>query len=901
MENIEPLEEKIIKNFPKKIVNKGYRHEIDELRKFPMFVAEYMISQRADRRGNLYPDGLKNIIHDIQLSNPEKSSKELIKSNLLTLGEVELIDHFQVYTDLRKGKYFTQINTIDERATVNEDLLAPSSFPSLLENGLWGKAIFEYLQSGESTSVNMKGFAPYEANFTGFNKYLKAREKFSTEEWINLLILTVGLNPACFKRREKLLYLARLIPLVEIGTNSLEIGPAQTGKSFLYENISKHVRMLLGGDITPAKLIYNKSTKQNGFVFQRDVLVFDEINKQNKNISSIVSSLQQIMASNRVERGELDATTDVSLVFQGNPMKKGITIESRENALKVLPKDFQDCAFLDRIHRYIHGWDFSIFQPKFLNRHLGLTLSYFSNILHRLRKENYTFLINSNLDFFSLDSDNQKSFISNRDLQAIRSTISGYIKIIYPHARITPEEWQEIAELAVELRQNVINEMVRIDKSYKKILKVRLKIHEALVDSQKSAKTSAKQKVKPKIIPKETLAETEDYLLSFLFPEISINKQCYLTDSIPYWMLKNILSSGKMILKDNRLFLKSTELQYGIKVTDDPALIIPMNVAGTSVTYSEEEDCFNEYNRNLKALFYKINKYSDSLDRFQFFKVKISKKSSQPQFLELLKKFEDAESRLHYIKKSVFIAIRESIQKEMDEIIDANAKTPDLLQGNYHVAILPSKERINKIKEFSTKWFEFQRTYDKNTNMLVNKAVQLGIRYMAENEDEYLFNGEKFVLIAFDMNNLHYTQREMMDENKKKLSYYPPLIKKIRSYLARNGKYLALFFVSNHLKAYKKYFPESENIKWEIETLYKDHKKGEYVDVDTTLGVQVAIYIEKYKNQIKEFHLASGDKDIHKIIDIANELNIPTCLIYVSADSTSNYMRDIVQNTYFLE
>ncbi len=219
--------------------------------------------------------------------------------------------------------------------------------------------------------------------------------------------------------------------------------------------------MLVGAEISSSKLIFNQNTHQNGLVFQKDVICFDEVNKGHSAFLEVVPKLQQIMAFGRVERYDMEAMTDVSLVFQGNikfTVRSGKTVPQRDDFLEhELPVLMYDCAFLDRIHLFIHGWEFPVYDPEMINTNFGLISNYMGQILHKLRREDTSSLIRSRVKFFRVDPIGAQKPVTARDFAALNDVISGYIKLIYPHKKITDEEIEEIAQIVVHLRQNVID------------------------------------------------------------------------------------------------------------------------------------------------------------------------------------------------------------------------------------------------------------------------------------------------------------------------------------------------------------------------------------------------------------------------------------------------------------
>jgi ATP-dependent Lon protease len=462
---VKSLYEKIKEHFKNKYLNKEFVDTIHDLEHFPKFVREFLISKYANEEGTVDADDLKNIISEIKKNSFEKADKEKIKSICLELSNIELIDHVQVYVDLKNGRYVTHIKQIDEKALVNKDLVQPGKYDDLLKCGLWGKATYQYIKNADAIRFNLCDFTPYQSSGVVLSGFKNKRKNFSTSEWIDLLIKSIGINPEVLSEEQKMLYLARLIPLVEARTNSLELGQAGTGKSFVYEQASEFARVFLGQDISEAVLIYNEQNKQLGIIFNKDLICFDEVDKGKSSFRHIIPKLQQIMASNSVERGEFQAMTDISIVFQGNILfreSSGQREPTYSNFIEQhLPKEMQDVSFLDRIHLFIRGWELPTFSTDLKNKDIGLVYNYLGHIFHKFRKENVYDSIRERFQFFKRTSDNREVALSARDNTALRHIISGYVKLIFPDLQISDEELKMILKYAIKLRQNVINEIIK--------------------------------------------------------------------------------------------------------------------------------------------------------------------------------------------------------------------------------------------------------------------------------------------------------------------------------------------------------------------------------------------------------------------------------------------------------
>lgn len=890
---LDNLDQKSIDQFPNKVVRKSYAISIPEFKKLPTYVSEFLISIYADENGNLRQDAIERIVETMKLKAHEKKSKEALKSLALELGSIELIDHFEVYTDLHRGKYFTHISILDEKATVNRDLLSPTRFQPLLKGGLWGKAKFQHIKQGDFASLNMDQFESYQTSNVILKNYVISRSQFSTEEWIDFLIRSMGFNPKAFNKEQKLMYLARLLPMVEECLNLLELGPPGTGKSFIYENASEYCRVLLGGEISPAKLIYDQISRRIGLVFKKDVLCFDEINKKNTRLNDIIPKLQQIMASNRVERGELEAMTQVSIVFQGNidfQLKENEARPKEEDYLKILPKDMYNSAFLDRIHLFIHGWEFPRIAEDHLNENLGLISNYFGQILHKLRKEHVSYLIDEEIEFYKIDREGNKKGISIRDKNALYHIISGLIKLIFPNKIIIKNEWIEIVDFAIKLRQNVITEMEKIDNTLGRSLRYNFvdeisvpessTIHEDINSIEEAQKS-----INP--------PNSEEYQLDLL--KISVNEDNFLVKKIPYFLLK-LLVEEEQIIVENRKFKLKTESNsdFQIERINESSIEIFESLQTISKNYSDEEDELINIEKKLEELLKAIKRYG-------VIKKKIAIVTTRHDYLEhnveinkLIEEFEQKTMHIQNIATYFTRVIENKINSIITMIQKGRGLEPDLLSHDYSPIINEKEKVLNQIKNRIELWEKINLKFNPVSELYTRIYSHIKERNDEIKKSKLIFNGAKFPLFAFDVNNL------IISFNKKYPHTYrrkESPIMKIKKKFLKDKPYLAKFFTTDHLRSELNMIPLDEYNEFYIEQTYKDRSKGLFVDVDTALAAHTYHLIEIYKDQLTHFYLGSGDKDFHFIIEKAKENNIPVSIIIVDESNLSTDMAQLIPDS----
>ena len=294
-----------------------------------------------------------------------------------------------------------------------------------------------------------------------FEEFLAARRKFTTEEWMDVLMQSIGFNPEMFTRRGKLLTLIRLIPYCERNYNLIELGPKGTGKSHIYAEFSPHGMLISGAEVSVAKLFVNNSSAKVGLVGYWDCVSFDEFAGKDKKVDkSLVDIMKNYMANRSFSRGIEQLSAEASMVFMGNTKKSVAYMLKHSHFFDQLPDKYIDSAFLDRLHAYSPGWEVSPVRSELFTSGYGFIVDYIAEILKHLRSEDFT---SSYKEHFEIVSE-----VSIRDQTGFEKTFSGLMKIIHPHGEATPEEMRELLQFSMECRRRVREHILRIDDTFKR-------------------------------------------------------------------------------------------------------------------------------------------------------------------------------------------------------------------------------------------------------------------------------------------------------------------------------------------------------------------------------------------------------------------------------------------------
>lgn len=455
------LDQKINRYFPGLVVRKDLVKLVKGNAIVPSYVLEYLLGQYcATSDEESIQSGIETVKGILARHYVHRNEAGLIRSTIREKGRHKVIDKISVDLNEKKDVYeATFANLGIKQVLVSPDVV--KRHPKLLVSGVWCIADIEYFYS-EDKDVSpwiLDTIKPIQLSAFDFETYLAARREFSTGEWIDLLIQSIGFNPELFGHRSKLIQLIRLIPYCERNYNLIELGPKGTGKSHIYSEFSPHGILISGGEVTVAKLFVNNANGKIGLVGYWDAVAFDEFaGKQKRVDKALVDILKNFMANKSFSRGIETLGAEASMAFVGNTQHTLPYMLHHSDLFSDLPDKYYDSAFLDRLHFYIPGWEVDIIRGEMFSDGYGFVVDYLAEILRNLRNHDYSHLYT---DHFELLED-----ISTRDRTAVQKTFSGLMKILFPHEAASPAEMEELLRFAIEGRKRVKDQLMRLDATY---------------------------------------------------------------------------------------------------------------------------------------------------------------------------------------------------------------------------------------------------------------------------------------------------------------------------------------------------------------------------------------------------------------------------------------------------
>ncbi|MCW4354165.1 BREX system Lon protease-like protein BrxL [Hoyosella sp. YIM 151337] len=452
------LDRKINEHFAGLVVRKDLVKAVKGNAIVPSYVLEYLLGQYAasDDEATIQAgiDAVRKILADHYV---HRNQSELVKSTIRERGRYKIIDKVIVTLNDKDDVYEATFTNLGIKQVLVESTTI-TAHPKLLVGGVWCICDIEYFHSDNARVVPwiLGSIKPIQLSNFDFDVYVEARQKFTTDEWIDLLIQSIGFNPEVFGRRAKLIQLVRLIPFVERNYNLVELGPKGTGKSHIYSEFSPHGMLISGGEVTVPKLFVNNSNGRIGLVGYWDVVAFDEFaGKKKRTDKALVDIMKNYMANKSFSRGVETLGAEASMVFVGNTSHNVPYMLKHSDLFDELPESYHDPAYLDRLHFYIPGWEVDIIRGEMFSDGYGFVVDYIAEVLKSMRNTDYS---DRYQQHFTLGSD-----ISTRDRDGIHKTFSGLMKILYPNGEASKEEIEEILRFAIEGRKRVKDQILRID------------------------------------------------------------------------------------------------------------------------------------------------------------------------------------------------------------------------------------------------------------------------------------------------------------------------------------------------------------------------------------------------------------------------------------------------------
>ena len=458
------LDQKINTHFPGLVVRKDLVKTVKGNAIVPTYVLEYLLGQYcATNDEATIQSGIETVKEILRKHYVHRSESGLVRSTIREKGRHKVIDKIGVALNDKADVYEAEFANLGiKRVLVDSGTI--KAHPKLLVSGVWciAEVEYEFTEDKNTSPWILSSLKPIQLSHFDFDVYVEARKQFSTDEWIDLLMQSIGFNPEFFGKRSKLSQLIRLIPFCERNYNLIELGPKGTGKSHIYSEFSPHGILISGGEVTVPKLFVNNSSGKIGLVGYWDVVAFDEFAGQQKRVDkSLVDIMKNYMANKSFSRGVETLGAEASMVFVGNTQHAVPYMLKHTDLFDELPMKYHDSAFLDRLHFYIPGWEVDIIRGEMFSDGYGFVVDYLAEVLRALRSHDYS---DRYKDHFALSTD-----ISTRDRNGINKTFSGLIKILFPHGEASPEEIEEILRFAIEGRKRVKDQLMRIDSTYAEV------------------------------------------------------------------------------------------------------------------------------------------------------------------------------------------------------------------------------------------------------------------------------------------------------------------------------------------------------------------------------------------------------------------------------------------------
>lgn len=473
----EIIKDKLRQNFDGKIVRKDLTKKIKEGANVPVYVLEFLLGQYCSSDDDeVIEQGVQNVKHILadNFVRPDEAQKVL--SRLRSRGSHTIIDMVTVRLDIKKDCFFAEFSNLGlANIPITDEY--PEKYDRLLCGGIWCIVQLDYESEGDNnfgiidvdgntlqskqkkqkdiSPISIRKLTPIQMPHIDIDDLKRGRQAFTKEEWLDVMLRSIGMEPDELTYREKWLLLTRMIPLVENNFNLCELGPRSTGKSHLYKEISPNSILVSGGQTTVANLFYNMGRKTVGLVGLWDCVAFDEVAGIRFKDKDGVQIMKDYMASGSFARGKEEKAASASMVFVGNINQSVDVLLKTSSLFDPFPPEMgTDTAFLDRIHCYLPGWEIPKFRPEHFTNDYGFISDYLAEFIRELRKAQYGDAIDH---YFRLGKN-----LNQRDTIAVRRMADGYLKLLYPDGSFTKEEVEEVLRISLEMRRRVKEQLKKL-------------------------------------------------------------------------------------------------------------------------------------------------------------------------------------------------------------------------------------------------------------------------------------------------------------------------------------------------------------------------------------------------------------------------------------------------------
>jgi len=450
---LDALDLKVLKIYPEYVIKKSLVRNLKIGYNVPTYVLEHLLGTYADLSDPRDIKGVENVREILEKHFLRPDMAELVKMQLRDKGFFRVIDRIDAWLDIKQNEYIAGLQNLSIKNGVITDELV-KEHPKMLLGGMWAiiDLIYDHNTYPGRPFVVEKIHPIQLSNFIR-DQFVDRRKEFTVSEWTDLIIRSIGLEPKKMDDRQKLFQLLRLVPLVEKNYNLVELGPRATGKSYIYREISPYSFLLSGGNTTVAQLFYNIATRKVGLVGEWDLIAFDEVAGIQFKDKQALQMLKDFMESGTFAR-KVEVVAEAGIVFNGNINDDVQTLLKMSHLFEPFPVEMQDTALLDRIHAYLPGWEVAKLRAELFTDHFGFAIDYFSEVMRSLRGSS---AVNAPDSYFNFGSQ-----LNRRDEKAVRKTLSGLLKLLYPDGEYTKEAIEEVLAFSIECRRRVKEQLKKL-------------------------------------------------------------------------------------------------------------------------------------------------------------------------------------------------------------------------------------------------------------------------------------------------------------------------------------------------------------------------------------------------------------------------------------------------------